>query len=114
MKDYLIFIMIIVVVSFFFYLAEKERAQVIKANEKTRELVLEKLFRISSEYGYYEGQKDAINGDTRIEKIYGTDSSYRWSKSPWDGEPLNPLYNPQDGMTVSAEKMVEKIRGEIK
>lgn len=33
------------------------------------------------EYAYMEGQRDAIEGDIRIEKI-GDD--YVWTKSPWD------------------------------
>lgn len=46
-----------------------------------------------AEYGYFEGQKDAINGDIRIEMI--KDSTYIWVKSPWDDSKEEPLYNPQ-------------------
>lgn len=45
------------------------------------------------EYGYFEGQKDAINGDIRIEMI--KDSTYIWSKSPWSDPKQESLYNPQ-------------------
>lgn len=34
------------------------------------------------EQAYFEGQKDAINGDVRIKKI--SDTSWVWIKSPWD------------------------------
>ena len=47
----------------------------------------------AQEYGYFEGQKDAIEGDIRIRKI--EDSTYIWSKSPWDDSKKQPLYNPQ-------------------
>lgn len=46
-----------------------------------------------AEYGYFEGQKDAINRDIRIEMI--KDSTYIWVKSPWDDSKEEPLYNPQ-------------------
>ena len=43
------------------------------------------------ERAYFEGQKDAINGDIRIMK--NQDSCYIWKKSPWDsGTP--PVYWP--------------------
>lgn len=42
------------------------------------------------EVGYFEGQKDALEGDVRIEKI---GNSYVWSSSPWDGGE-NPKYDP--------------------
>lgn len=42
------------------------------------------------EYAYFEGQKDALNGDWRIEKI---DTCYFWTKSCWDNnKPVT--YNP--------------------
>lgn len=41
----------------------------------------------------FEGQKDAINGDIRIEMI--KDSTYIWVKSPWDDSKEEPMYNPQ-------------------
>lgn len=33
------------------------------------------------EMAYFEGQKDAIEGDVRIK--LGSDSIYVWTKSPW-------------------------------
>jgi len=42
------------------------------------------------EKAYFEGQKDALNGDIRIEKK-GT--GYKWIKSPWNDN-FKPLYNP--------------------
>lgn len=46
---------------------------------------------IACEFGYFEGQKDALDNDIRIMKNH--DSSYIWSKSPWDNK-LTPKYNP--------------------
>ena len=34
------------------------------------------------ERAYFEGQKDAINGDVRIE--LNSDSVYVWTRSPWN------------------------------
>lgn len=39
---------------------------------------------------YFEGQKDAINGDVRIAI---KDSVYIWTKSCWD-DGTKPLFNP--------------------
>ena len=35
------------------------------------------------ESAYFEGQKDALNGDIRIQ--FRSDSCWHWTKSPWDG-----------------------------
>ena len=43
------------------------------------------------EYGYYEGQKDALTGDIRIK--LNEDSIWVWTKSPWDNK-KEPIYNP--------------------
>lgn len=51
---------------------------------------VEDLVQFSSEYGYYNGQVDALNGDVRIIK---TDSTYIWKKSPWNSG-KSPIYNP--------------------
>lgn len=40
---------------------------------------------------YFEGQKDAIQGDTRIK--LNKDSVYIWIKSPWDSN-KKPIYYP--------------------
>jgi hypothetical protein len=78
----------------------------------TQDIIIKKSLRLASEYGYFEGQKDALTGDIRIEKIYDTDSSYRWVKSPWDNVGVEPMYNPQDGMKVNADNMMKKVREE--
>ena len=36
----------------------------------------------SMEYAYFEGQRDALEGDIRIENKQG---QWSWIKSPWDG-----------------------------
>lgn len=43
------------------------------------------------EEAYFEGQKDAINGDIRIKVTH--DSCYVWTKSPWDSG-KNPSFTP--------------------
>lgn len=44
------------------------------------------------EFAYFKGQKDAIEGDIRIQKL--KDSTYIWTKSPWNTND-EPLYNPR-------------------
>ena len=43
------------------------------------------------EQAYFEGQKDAINGDIRIK--LNSDSIYVWTKSPWESGEI-PVYVP--------------------
>lgn len=45
----------------------------------------------SLERAYFEGQKDALNGDVRIK--LNPDSCYFWVKSPWDCGDA-PTYTP--------------------
>lgn len=48
--------------------------------------------RISMEWAYFEGQKEALNGDMRISYNPIT-QKYSWKKSCWD-EGLTPIFNP--------------------
>ena len=43
------------------------------------------------EYAYFEGQKDCLNGDIRIQQV--DDSSYIWIASPWD-DGDEPTFKP--------------------
>lgn len=43
------------------------------------------------EKAYFDGQKDALEGDVRIKLT--SDSIYIWTKSPWNNG-NKPLYNP--------------------
>ena len=52
---------------------------------------LETQIQIVAEQAYFEGQKDALNGDIRIKM--STDSIYIWTKSCWD-EKTDPIYQP--------------------
>jgi len=52
---------------------------------------LHKASQETCEKAYFEGQKDAINGEFRI-KI-NKDSVFIWVKSPWDDN-RKPIYNP--------------------
>lgn len=47
-----------------------------------------KLIYMYTEKGYFEGQKDAIEGDIRIRK---NGNIYEWTKSPWD-DGSKPMY----------------------
>ena len=47
------------------------------------------------ERAYFEGQKDAINGNIRIGmEINGKDTCYKWTKSCWDDTTIKVIYNP--------------------
>ena len=48
--------------------------------------------KISQEWAYFEGQKDAITGDVRI-KYEASTKTYSWSKSCWD-DGLVPVFDP--------------------
>lgn len=51
---------------------------------------IDKLYIISSEYSYFEGQRDALDGDVKIS--FPNDSTFIWTKSPWnDGK--KPIFN---------------------
>lgn len=52
----------------------------------TNQESIESIIREKMEYAYFEGQKDALNGRIRVEKI--SDTSWIWIESPWDsGKP---------------------------
>lgn len=53
---------------------------------------VEDVVQFSREWGYYDGQVDAINGDIRVIRCDG-DSTYVWKKSPWNSG-KSPIYNP--------------------
>lgn len=53
------------------------------------------------EQAYFEGQRDAINGDVRIER--NQDGNYIWRKSPWDnGRPptFNPIFEQEQTLNI--------------
>jgi hypothetical protein len=52
---------------------------------------LNKELRIMCEKMYFEGQKDALNGDISIK--LNCDSVYVWTKSPWTDK-QNPTFIP--------------------
>ena len=54
-------------------------------------IIKEKQLREVCEKAYFEGQKDALNGDIRIK--LNKDNCYQWIKSPWDSGRI-PDYNP--------------------
>ena len=57
---------------------------------------LERQITSEMERAYFEGQKDALLGDVRIERINGEldpDTLWRWTSSPWDSG-KEPIYHP--------------------
>jgi len=44
------------------------------------------------EYAYYEGHRDAIEGNLRLEKV--SEGCYEWTKSPWDDSDREVTYTP--------------------
>jgi hypothetical protein len=44
------------------------------------------------EEAYFEGQKDAIQGDVRIRK--NSDGCWVWTKSCWDNSSMDLIFNP--------------------
>lgn len=49
------------------------------------------LIQISLEKAYFEGQRDALNGEIKIK--LNSDSVYYWIESPWNSG-CSPLYKP--------------------
>ena len=45
------------------------------------------------EYAYFEGQKDCIEGNIKIEWTF--DGKWEWKGTPWDGD-HKPKWNPND------------------
>jgi hypothetical protein len=58
-----------------------------RKNEKIREITTELV-----EKSYFYGQRDALQGDVRIQ--FGADSTWHWTKSPWLDSTQKPLFIP--------------------
>ena len=57
---------------------------------------MKKTIYIMAETAYFEGQKDAINGDIRIVQVKDTIKDtvkWVWTKTPWDNGRA-PIFNP--------------------
>ena len=50
-----------------------------------------KKIQTAMEESYFEGQRDALEGDVRIKR--NQDSCWIWSRSPWENNNA-PLYDP--------------------
>jgi len=57
---------------------------------------IEKLLYEAVESSYFDGQRAALEGDIRIQKVpYEDDSCWVWLKSPWpDSLNREPIFNP--------------------
>jgi len=62
---------------------------------------LSDIILMEMEKAYFEGQKDAIEGDIRI-KIGPDSINYQWSKSPWDDGSV-PSFDPYKTLPVKIE-----------
>jgi len=61
-------------------------------------VTIKKEAHVIKEMSYFEGQRDAITGDIRIEEIEKGTGKYKWGKSPWDsGE--SPVYKIDEKLT---------------
>jgi hypothetical protein len=70
-----------------------------KRESQKRFLAIAKLVAISEEWAYFEGQKEAINGDVRI-KYDSESKTYSWTKSCWD-DGMTPTFDPSQSENIS-------------
>lgn len=68
-------------------------------NSVVEEKKLDFTVHMIAEYGYYQGQKDAIVGDIRIDTLHKT-----WISSPWDGD-TKFIYDPSLNMIDNKNNM---------
>lgn len=65
---------------------------------------LEKAVKVSAEFGYFEGQRDALEKDIRIKRV---DSTWIWTKSCWnDGR--STIFDPTKSMNNNLELIFDK------
>lgn len=69
----------------------KRKRDLVSKNIDDLQLKIDSAIHERMEYAYFEGQKDALNGDWRISK---KDSCYFWTKSCWDNTSRKILYVP--------------------
>lgn len=72
---------------------------IIHFKDKKKERIEEAL-QLGLEAAYFEGQKDALEDDIRIK--LENDSTYIWTKSPWD-DGKKPIFDPK----IDLEKNIE-------
>lgn len=82
------FVLLIVSGAVIFLSAENNK----KKSEEIKVSLTSSIYELT-EAAYFEGQKDAIEGDIRIKN---TAEGWIWTKSPWD-DGHNPVYNPSVG-----------------
>jgi len=73
------------------------------------EVQLKQMNKLASEYAYFEGQRDALEGDIRVAK---KDSAWIWVKSPWDQDTSmeNIVYYPELGQAGSVDALMKRIK----
>lgn len=90
MKNFKLKTTLVNIIAFWFLVIacnnKKDTYLVVNQNE------LDSLFTVNLEKGYFEGQKDLLQGRQVIE-LNEEDSVYHWVKSPWsDNKP--PVFQP--------------------
>lgn len=77
----------------------------VSCSNKDKESILTRNVTRAMEYAYFEGQRDALAGDIRIDSHQVSEGgSYRyvWTKSPWD-QGKGPIYVPGDPLDPQIE-----------
>lgn len=64
-----------------------------------RQTILYNTIKIAQEWAYFEGQKEAMNGDVRI-KYDEQLKTYSWTKSCWD-DGMKPTFDPSHSENIS-------------
>lgn len=71
---------------------------------------IHKTNKLLCEYGYFEGQKDAISGDIRVVK--SDSGKFQWSKSPWDEDTskdfASKVYDPNKSIVKQHEEVLNQ------
>ena len=88
-------------------------------DKRTRQKVGQ-IIQLAQEWAYFQGQREAIEGDVRIAKksVLVTNTLeetitnvYYWIKSPWDGGSMsNVLYHPGDDFGTLALAIAKGIQ----
>ena len=67
--------------------------------DKRQGAVIYNAVKIAQEWAYFEGQKEAMNGDIRI-KYDEQLKTYSWTKSCWD-DGMTPTFDPSQSENIS-------------
>jgi hypothetical protein len=83
--------------------------QMVRINER-QDTVVVNTIQLAQEWAYFEGQKEAINGDVRI-KYDPQTKKYSWTKNCWNGNAVKMIFDPsksEDPMYFMTETNLTK------